>query len=192
LTIRVRFVFVCLLLAASSVALAEDLRTFANSECQFSFQYPASWQVRPPGSPNSRGKVVSPNGSPSAECAVIVKRFPQLSSLSQMEIDQVFARQPTPSEFREGLRPTLNDVTVMTVSVGALQSRPAQLARVQYSVGTEFGKVYVSGRTVTTATPGLSWTITCGGLGGTFEEAARNYLHWQTAINRLVFSFQFR
>jgi hypothetical protein len=181
-----------LLLVAASVALAEDLRTFTNSEFQFSFQYPPSWQVRPPGSPHSRGKVVSPNGSPSAECAVIVKRFPQLSSLSQMEIDQVFAQQPTPSEFREALSQGFNDVTVMTVSIGALHTRPAQLARVQYSVGTEFGKVYVSGRMVMTATPGLSWAVTCGGQGRTFEEAARNYLHWQAAINSIVFSFQFR
>lgn len=161
----VRLVFACLVSATSSIAFGENLRTFTNKEFGFTFQYPVSWTVQPSGTPNSRAKVVSPKDSPYAGCAVIVQRYPQLSSLKQVDIDQVFAKRPPPSEIKEGLSQGFSDVAVLAVSVGALHSRPAHLARVRYSVGTESGKILFSGRIVSTATPGLTWTVSCGGQG---------------------------
>ena len=188
----VRRVFTCLMLAASSGAFGENLRTFTNQEFGFTFQYPVAWTVQPPGTPNSRAKVVSPKGSPYAECAVIVQRYPQLSSLKQVDIDQVFAKRPPASEVKEGLRQGFNDVAVLAVSVGALHSRPAHLARVRYSVGTQSGKMFSSGRIVSTATPGLTWTVGCGGRGRSFDDAEKGYQYWQAAINNIIFSFRFR
>jgi hypothetical protein len=188
----IRAALLSLLMGAASSAGGEDLRTFTNQEFGFTFRYPASWTVQRPGTPNSRAKVISPKDSPQAECAVIVKRYPQLSSLKQGEIDQVFSQRPSLSELKEGLSQGHSDVTILAVSVGALESRPAQLARVQYSVGTETGKTFISSRMVSTATPGLTWTITCGAQGRSFAEAEKSYEHWQAVINNIILSFRFR
>ena len=187
-----RLALASLMLTASCGAFGEDLLTFTNPEFGFTFQYPASWAVHSPGSPNSRAKVVSPKDRSHAECAVIVQRYPQLSSLPQGEIDQVFAQRPSPSEFKEALSQSHSDVTVLAVSVGALHSRPAHFARVRYSLGTEAGKMFASGRVLSTATPGLTWTVTCGAQGRSFDEAEKNYQYWQAVINNIVVSFQFR
>ena len=181
-----------LLLATSYDAFADVLQTVTNKEFGFTFRYPNSWVVQPAGTPNSRAKVVSPKGSPHAECAVIVQRYPQLSSLKQGDIDQLFAKSPSASEVNQALSQGYGDVTVLAVSVGALQSRPAHMTRARYSVGTESGKMFSSGRMVSTATPGLTWTITCGAVGRSPDEAEKNYQHWQTAINNIIYSFRFK
>lgn len=181
-----------MMLATPCNVFGEDLQTFINQEFGFSFQYPDSWVVQPPASPNSRAKVVSPKSSPHAECAVIVQRYPQLATLKQGEIDQVFAQRPSQSEFTEALSQSHSDVTILEVSVGALHSRPAHLARLRYSLGTESGKMFASGRVVSTATPGLTWTITCGAQGRSFDEAEKGYQHWQALINNIILSFEFR
>ena len=186
--------FASLGLVVSCEAFAEGLRTLTNQELGFTFQYPESWAVQPPSTPNSRAKVISPQSTPHAECAVIVQKYPQLSSLTQGEIDQAFAqKKPSASEFKAGLLSAgYNDVVIAAVSVGVLRSRPAHLVRTQYSVGTPVGKMFVSGRMVSTATPGLTWTITCGGQGRSLDEAEKSYQHWQTVIDNIIFSFQFK
>ncbi len=181
-----------LLLATPHDAFADALQTVTNKEFGFTFQYPNSWVIQPAGTPNSRAKVVSPRGSPHAECAVIVQRYPQLSSLKQGDIDQLFAKSPSASEVKQALSQGYGDVTVLAVSVGSLQSRPAHMTRARYSVGTESGKMFSSGRMVSTATPGLTWTITCGAVGRSPDEAEKGYQHWQTAINSIIFSFRFK
>ena len=184
--------FATLTLTASCTAFGDALQTVTNEEFGFTLQYPTSWTVQPAGTPNSRAKVVSPRGSPHAECAVIVQRYPQLSSLKQGDIDQLFAKNPSASEVKQALSHGYGDVTVLAVSVGALQSRPAHMTRARYSVGTESGKMFFSGRMVSTATPGLTWTITCGAVGRSPDEAEKGYQHWQTAINNIIFSFRFK
>jgi hypothetical protein len=139
---RVRLFFACVLLTASFSAFGENLRTFTNKEFGFTFQYPNSWMVQPSGTANSRAKVVSPKDSPDAGCAVIVQRYPQLSSLKQVDIDQVFAKRPPPSEIKDGLSQAFSDVAVLAVSVGALHSRPAHLSRVRYSVGAQSSRIF--------------------------------------------------
>lgn len=191
-----RLVLLVVMILSIVVALpavaAEKQRTFFNKEFGFKFQYPASWEVSPTLTSNSRAKVVSPASTPHAECAVIVQRYPQLSSLSQIEIDRLFTEPQPPSELKSALSQGGNNVEIVAVSVGALHSRPAQLARVRYSTGTSSGQAFISGRIVSTATPGLTWTLTCGGQGSSQADAEKNYQSWQLEINRIISSFRFQ
>jgi hypothetical protein len=176
----------------SSANSAENLRNFSNQEFGFAFQYPVSWSVSPTLTPNSRAKVVSPTTTPHAECAVIVQRLPQTSSASQADLDQIMIEPWPPSEFKNALSQSCNDVEIVAVSVGILQIHPAQLARVRYSMGTQYGKAFISGRMAMTATPGFTWTLSCGGQGDTPSEAEKSFQFWQVELNRIVSSFQFR
>lgn len=183
---------VFLALVTAPVAKAEELLTFTNDEFGFTFQYPATWRISPPASSNSRAKVVSPAGTPHAECAVIVQRYPQLDSASQEDIDGVFSEPPLAAEISNSLSQSFNDVRVVALSVGALGARPAQSSRVRYSAGAPANRNYVSGRVVSTATPGLTWTVTCGGQSASPAEAERSYQFWQLEISLLVSSFKFK
>lgn len=191
---QLRYGILCMLVisVASSANSAENLRNYSNQAFGFAFQYPASWSVSPPLTSNSRAKVVSPTNTPHAECAVIVQSYPQMSSVSQNDIDQLFAEPPSSSELKNALSQSHNDVEIVAVSVGALHIHPAQLAQVRYSMGTQYGKVFSSGRMAVTATPGFTWTLSCGGQGDTPSEAEKSFQFWQVEIDRIVSSFQFR
>lgn len=188
--------FLCIVLymvvAALPAISAESLQNYTNQEFRFGFQYPASWSVSPSLTSNSRAKVVSPTNTPHAECAVIIQRYPQTSAISQSDIDGLFAEPPSPSELKNALSQGFNDVEIVAVSAGALHFHPAQMARIRYSIGQQSGLAFVSGRMVVTATPGFTWTISCGGQGNTPVEAEKNFQFWQSEINRIVSSFQFR
>ena len=56
---------------------------------------------------------------------------------------------------------------------------------------TPVGPARAYGRVVMTATPGLTWTISCSGQGTTAEEAERNFAFWGLEIDALVASFRF-
>jgi len=122
---------------------------------------------------------------------LLSRDIPILSSLTQAQINQVYAERPSPVEVKEHLTQGFNDVTVIAVTVGALASLPAHHVREQHSGGTETGKIYSSTRVVTTTTPGNTWTVSCGSEGQSFEESEKNYQHWQNVINNIIFSFQF-
>jgi len=189
-TLKIVFVL-CAAIAVSSVGMTEDLRTYTNQEFGFSFEYPASWVISIPATPNSRAKVVAPVSPHYAECAVIVQRYPQLASVSQQEIDKVFSVPPDPADIASSLSQGFNDVEIVAVSNSALGVRPAQSSRVRYNVGMGAGRNYISGHILSTATPGLTWTLTCGGQAHTREDAEESYRFWQMEINRLIFSFKF-
>ena len=184
------FIFFIVALASSANS-AENLRYYSNQEFGFGFQYPASWLVSTPLTSNSQAKVASLSNTPHAECAVIVQSYPQMSSLSQSEMDQILTVLWPSSEFKNILGQGANDVEIMAVSVGALHFHPAQMARLRFSMGTVYGKAYVSGRMAVTATPGFAWALSCGGQGDTPDEAEKSFLFWQFEINRIVSSFQF-
>lgn len=186
------FAIVIFFLAASSAISAESQRNYTNHEFGFSFQYPASWTVTPTSTANSRAKVASPTNAPHAECAVIVQCYPQAASVSQVDIDQIFTGAPSPAELKSALSQGANDVEILAVSTGALHSRPAHLARTRYNIGIPAGRAFVSGRIAMTATPGLTWTLSCGGQGNTAVEAERSYQFWQLEINKLISSFRFK
>ncbi len=56
---------------------------------------------------------------------------------------------------------------------------------------TPVGPAWAYGRVVLTATPGLTWTISCSGQGTTNEEAERNFAFWGLEIDALIDSFRF-
>ena len=168
---------------------AEKLNSYSNKEFGFSFQYPASWITSPASMPNLRVKVMSPANSPAAECAVFVKRYPNATSAKQRDIDQVFIVPPTPAELEEVLGQWDSAVKVLKADADILHSRPAHRARVQYKTGKN---TYTAGRVVMTATPGLIWTLSCSGQGGTTAEAEKSFQFWEGKINTLVSSFKFK
>ena len=44
---------------------------------------------------------------------------------------------------------------------------------------------------VLTATPGLTWTISCNGKGATPAEAEKNFAFWSQEIDAIIASFRF-
>lgn len=162
---------------------------YSNREFGFSFAYPETWTVLPGSMPNMPVKVADRAEQPAAECALIAKRFSKAVSAKQSEIDQIFSTPPTTAELEEVLGEGGNTVKVTRASVGSLHRRPAHVGRVHYKIGTN---AYASGQVVMTATPGLTWTLSCSGLGDTPANAEKNYHLWERAIDSLIASFAFK
>jgi hypothetical protein len=167
---------------------AEKQTSYSNQEFRFSFKYPASWIINPSSEADIRVKVAAPSNSLAAECAMVIKRHPRATSAKQSDIDEIFLVPPTTSELEEVLRQRDGAVKVSKASAGSLHSRPAHFARVQYNTGKD---AYASGRVVMTATPGLTWALSCSGLGRTPNEAEKSFQLWEKDMNNLVSSFKF-
>lgn len=163
--------------------------SYSNQEFGFSFTYPETWIIRPGAMPNMRVKVADRAEQPAAECALIAKRFPKAVTAKQTEIDQIFTTPPTTAELEEVLGEGGNAVKVTKASVGSLHKRPAHVGRVHYKIGTN---AYASGQVVMTATPGVTWTLSCSGLGDTPANAEKNFHLWESAIDQLIASFTFK
>lgn len=171
-------------LSVATQAIAQAVK-IQNSPRPFSVVSPATWVQQPTSTGNSRIKFAAPSGTPAAECAVIVKEFPGLRGEPQSTFDQQMAEQPNPSEMTSQLASRFNNVKVFSPGIASISGFPAQLVNVQYSVGTPRGEQWIRGVTVTTATtPGLVWTITCGALGRSLDEAQKGYSYWQLEITR--------
>ena len=174
---------------ASAAMGAEKLTTYSNKEFGFSFQYPAAWTLSPSSLPNLRAKVVAPANGPLAECAVVVKRYPNAASAKQSDIDQIFIEPPTAAELEEVLSQGGEVVKVSKASAGRLHARPAHFAQFHYRKN---GDVYVFGQTALTATPGLTWSVSCSAQGDDPQKADKNLHYWQSRIDALIGSFQFK
>jgi len=162
---------------------------YSNEEFGFTFSYPESWVVLPGAIPEIQVRVANQEERPVAECALIVKRFPKAENAKQRDIDQIFSTPPTTAELEEVLGEGGNAVKVTSARSGRLHKRPAHIGRVHYKIDTD---AYASGLVVMTATPGLTWTLSCSGLGETPAVAEKNFQFWQNAVNTLVTSFTFR
>ena len=182
----------CLAVACPLTACAKNQREYTNQEVGFSLQYPESWVPGPALAPNSRLRIETPAGSQHAECVVIAKRYPKAASAKQSDIAQVFLEEPSPSELKDILSQSGKDVEVLTASSGKLHSRPAHIARVRYNVDSPSRKTFVSGRVLMTATPGLTWTLSCGGQGNTSAEAEKSFQFWRHEIDNTISSFKFK
>ena len=182
-------VLLCLAVNVATEARAEDLHNYTSQEFGFTIHFPATWTVSPPLVPNSRVRIASPTATPHAECAVIVKRYPNATSAKQSDIDQIFSETPSSAELKEALG---GEVEVLSASKGTLHDRPAHLARVRYNAETLLGNFYDYGRVVMTATPGLTWTLSCNGQGVTPAEAEQSFRFWEHEINALLSSFKFK
>lgn len=174
-------------LAAGKAKKTEKVNTYSNKEFGFSFQYPATWTVSPSSAPNLRVRVVAPDKAPPAECSVIVKQYPNAANAKQSDIDQIFSEQPTVQELEDILNQGGSEIKVTQASAGALHVRPAHVARFRYTSGT----THLSGEVLMTATPGLTWSLTCSGRGDNAAAAEKNFQSWQKRISALIASFRF-
>lgn len=164
-----------------------------NSPRPFTVVPPSSWIQQPTTTGNSRIKFAAPSGTPAAECAVIVKEFPGLMGEKQSTLDRQMAEQPNPGETASQLSARYNNVKVFSTGMASISGFPAQLVNVQYSVGTPRGELWARGITITTATtPGLVWTITCGALGRSVDEAQKGFSYWQSEIMRFPTNIKIR
>lgn len=190
----------CILLGAALLLLATavpaparviELQRHENREFHFAFQYPASWQLSPVTGGDLRARVSAPDGGPTAQCSVIVKQFPNAAEARQAEIDQVFLAPPTAAEIREMLGAEIPELEVLSVATTTLHTRPAHQAALRYPLPALVGTLPAYGRVVLTATPGLTWTISCNGKGATPAEAERNFAFWNQEIDAIIASFRF-
>jgi len=164
-----------------------------NSPRPFTVVAPASWVQQPTSTGNSRIKFAAPSGAPAAECAVIVKDFPGLRGQPQSALDQQMFGPPDPEELVSQLSSRYNNVKVFSTGIASISGFPAQLANVQFSVGTPSGELWTRGITVATVTtPGLVWTISCGALGMRLEQAQRGYSYWQLEITKFLTNIKIR
>lgn len=174
-----------------SVSIAQDYQVYADKEGRFSFQYPASWTVQPPASPNSKAKVASPLTPYFAECALIIKSIGQVSGYSQAELDRMLLQSPpNKAQYQSMLMQSFSDVSVTAVSQGRLGARIAHLVRARYSMTNQPDKAFVSIRMAKAFSPGMSWGLTCGGQGRTPAEAGKAFEYWQAAINHVFTTFR--
>ena len=167
----------CALLLTTPLSYAENTQVFFNKEYRFSFNFPADWHVQSPITTNSKAKVVSPSSSLSAECAIIVGKMTQLDGLSQEKLDQMLLQSPPDKEqYQATLMQGFSDVSVIAVSQGRLGSRIAHMIRARYSVRNGSSTEFVSVRIAKAFSPGMSWSLTCGGQGKSPDEAEKRLI----------------
>jgi len=161
--------------SAGTQILAQTVRV-DNSPRPFTVVAPTSWIQQPTSTVNSRIKFVAPSGTPVAKCNVIVKECPELRGLPQSTFDQGIAEPGNSTEMASWFSSIFNNVRVLSIGAANVSGHPTQLYNVQYSVGTPGNESWVRGSWVTTVTtPGLTWTIGCGGLGASLNEALKGY-----------------
>ena len=191
---RCAFLGAALLLLATAFpapARVIELQRYEDRAFHFALQYPANWQLSPVTDGDLRAQVRAPDGGPTAQCSVIVKQFPNAAEAKQADIDQVFLAPPTAAEIREMLGAEVPELEVLTVTTTTLHTRPAHQAALRYSLPALVGTLPAYGRVVLTATPGLTWTISCNGKGATPAEAEKNFAFWSQEIDALIASFRF-
>lgn len=187
-TQRLVLSLVVLLLLAPLAPAAEKAARYSNEEFGFSFQYPASWKFAHTDVRNMRVKIAAPEFGPAAECSVIVKQYPHAVKAKQSEIDAIFQEPPTVAELKEVLSQGGDKVTVTKATTGKLDTRPTHVARYHLPLGFDQA---LSGQVAITATPGLTWSVSCSGRGENVEVAEKNYQHWQKSIEAVMASFRF-
>lgn len=159
----------------------------------FTVVAPNSWVRAPTTTGSSRVKFAAPAGTPSAECAVLVKELHGLENQPQSYYDQQMLGPPNPGELASQLSSRYNNVSVFGPAVAFISGYPAQFANTQYSVGTPAGEQWARGISVSTATtPGLVWIVVCGAIGRTAEEAQKGFSYWQAEIMRFPTNVKIR
>lgn len=153
----------------------------------FSVVPPNGWVKKNPSTGNSKLLISSPPNTPYAECCVIVQHHKSLEFLNQTQFDILNSERTSPKEFAQQLSSTFNNVEVFSTGAVNLSGHPGNLANYLYSVGTEKGEMWARGfMSVTGTTPGLIWSIGCGGLGQTPEDAKKSFTYWQLEFGRFL------
>lgn len=175
---------VAFILHLPTTALAQTVYV-KNAPRTFTTVMPTSWTKEVTSTGNSRVKFASPQGTPPAECAVIVLDLPVLRGHLQANLDLKMAEIPSPTEMASQLSSRYNNVKILATSAASISGHPAQLTKAQYSVGTPSGELWAMAIIVTSATtPGLIWTTSCGALGWSPSEAQKAFSYWQSEIVR--------
>lgn len=177
----------CIRTADAAPTPVAPTAVYRNGSFNFTFRYPANWIAMPSKVTNTRVQVASPVKSPTAECSVIIKEYPKAVKARQADIDAIFTDQPDSRELEQVLGGEGENVTVTRAVTGKLGARPAHYARYRAQLG---GSAYLSGEVAMTATPGLTWSVACNGLGSTPEKADKNFRAWQQSIEALYKSFR--
>lgn len=177
-----------LTLLAPAAQAAEKMARYSNAEFGFSLQYPASWKFAHTEVRNMRVRIVAPEFGPGGECSVIVKQYPHAVKAKQSEIDAIFQEAPTREELQEVLSQGGDKVTVIKAFTGKLDTRPAHMARYHLPLGFDQS---ISGLVAMTATPGLTWSVSCSGRGENADKAEQNFQHWQKSLEAVLASFRF-
>jgi hypothetical protein len=166
--------------------------TITDSPGAFSADGPAGWSRQPAGGGDSRLKFVSPEGTPYAECVVIVKAVPSLRGQSQSDLSAAMREPPDAKAAAQRLARSYSNVRVVSVGNGALSGVPSQIHNVTYSAGTPVKTEWtrlVSASAATT--PGIVWTVACGAQGRNLAEAEKAFDHWQLEIARFKAQVKF-
>nr|WP_320010446.1 hypothetical protein [uncultured Desulfobulbus sp.] len=173
-------------LGPDTVRAAKKTGQYTNEQFGFSFRYPASWIFAHSPQRDMRVRIVAPEGEPDAECAVVVKEYPAAAHARQEEIDEVFTATPTVEELQEVLGQSEDHLEVLAAAKGRLQQRPTHVATYRLRQGLD---EYLYGEVSMTATPGLTWSLSCRGLGASQAQAKKNFQYWAAAIQALYASF---
>ncbi len=175
--------FASLWIAAWATCAGAQPVSVTNAPRAFVVVAPSGWVRGPIVTGNTRLALVSPNGTPRAECAVTVVELQGVNAL-QRDLDELVRTLPSVEDARAHLANSYKNVKVTSVAYGLLAGFVAQVVRFEYSVGTPLGELWGVGVTTTTMiSPNMSWVVGCGGAGRTPEEARRAANYWQIVFN---------
>ena len=175
---------ILILASGANLSTAQTL-TVTNAPRTFSIVAPATWIQQAVKTGASRVKFSSPPGTPYAECAVLVKEFSAARNYPQEYFDAQMKQPTTIAEKTSLLSARYSNVSVTNLVFSSLSGFPGQSYNVSFSVGSPAGEIWNRALFVESATvPGVVWTVGCGGVGRTPQEADKAYFYWQNEISR--------
>ncbi len=183
-------------LAFSSISFIihaqNDWITFRSTEFKFRFIYPPTWNPTTPRGQNVRGSIIPAQGSPIANCNIVVRKIPELTGYSQSQINVDIEQNPfTAQDWVETLGDKAPDIKILKMQNVKVDNQPAHFARFQSSYETTQAKIYAEAMTFITFTPGLFWNLSCAGMGMSPQEAHQSYEYWNSSFDRIFSSFVF-
>ena len=169
-----------------------DWLTFRNTQFNFRFVYPSDWRIGTPRGPNVRGTVNAPQGSPFANCSIVVRQINQTAKLTQREINRDIESEIwSKKDWVEILSPKFSDAIIYEVKKVKVDNQPAQFATTLNPYETIQGKIYLKSINFITMTPGCFWHFACGAGGDSQSEAQKNFHLWEPTFLRIFSSFVF-
>ena len=162
-------------------ANTEPLRVIVNKPpLPFGYSLPMGWTQGKIVSGNTKLSVVSPKGMPEAECAALAIEM-KGGSATQQQINQNMSQLPSKNEVETELGLNWRNVKVESIGKTLLSGFPAQMIIFQHGSKETYYTYAVS--TTTAIAPNLTFSVICGGTGGSFENARSAFNYWRTEIN---------
>jgi len=165
---------------------------FRAQDPQFRFVYPPDWRLGKPRGPNVRATLFPPQGAPSANCNIIVRREPELAKSGQSQLNQMIqSSQLGKDDWAQMLGGRWPDLTVVQSTHTKVHNQPAYLGVLEFSHETVDRKTFIRGMQLATFTPGYVWHFSCAGRGPTPQDARRSYQSWEPTFRRMLGSLVF-